>query len=167
MAQHRDKIKPLRPIDLKKIKALDEFKQFILRGNVIDLAVGVIIGGAFNKIVTSLVNDVIMPLLSVIIGQNRFDSLYIALNGGTYDSLVKAAEAEAPLLKYGSFLATVLDFLLMGVVIFCLVKGIAFVRGKLTKETDKPAAPATKECPHCISNIHLNARVCPHCTREV
>lgn len=175
MAKHRGSLTK----KLKKITVLDEFKKFILRGNVIDLAVGVIIGGAFNKIVTSLVNDVVMPLLSIVIGQNSFATLFIALDGKQYAS-VEAAGA-APLLKYGNFLSTVLDFILMGLVIFILVKGLNFFYDKVTK--DKPAetppaeppapeapvaAPATtKACPYCISQIHIEATVCPCCTSRL
>jgi large conductance mechanosensitive channel len=150
----------------KRVKIATEFKAFVLRGNVIDLAVGVIIGGAFNKIVTSLVNDVIMPVISIIIGTAQFNNLFIALDGGDYATL--EAAGSAPLLKYGSFIAAVFDFLLMALVIFLLVKIIAFVRSKL--ERDKPAeapAPATKVCPFCMSEIHIDATVCPMCTRTL
>lgn len=142
---------------------MDEFKKFILRGNVIDLAVGVIIGGAFNKIITSLVNDVIMPLLSIIIGQISFDSRFIALDGERYASL--EAAGSAPILKYGSFLSTVLDFLIMGIVIFFMMKGINLLHEAFKKDKDSPApAVTTKACPYCISQIHIDATVCPQCT---
>ena len=145
---------------------VEEFKNFILRGNVIDLAVGVIIGGAFNKIVTSLVNDLIMPLLSLIIGNESLDGKFIALDGNKYASVAEAA--NAPLLKYGSFIATVLDFLLMGFIIFLLVKLLSMVKKKFTAE--KPAAtgePTEKECPFCISQINIKATVCPNCTSRL
>lgn len=146
---------------------MGEFKKFILRGNVIDLAVGIIIGGAFNKIVTSLVNDVIMPLLSIVLGQTKLDSMYIALDGGKYESI--EAAGAVPLLKYGSFISTILDFLLMALVIFLLVRTINTLRDKIKRDPEPaaaPAAPATKICPYCITEIKIEARRCPNCTSE-
>ena len=141
-----------------------EFKDFITKGNVISLAIGVIIGGAFNKIVTSLVNDVVMPIFAVVTGQNDFSTLFLALDGNTYATAEEAG--TVPLLKYGSFISTVLDFLLMGLVIFFLVKLLSFLQNKLTKEKPEPE-PTVKKCPHCVSEINIEATVCPHCTRNV
>jgi large conductance mechanosensitive channel len=162
LAEHRIKIAKLK----KRLPFWDEFKKFILRGNVVDLAVGVIIGGAFNKIVTSLVNDVLLPLLSVIIGENSLDSRFIALDGNHYATL--EAAGSTPLIKYGSFIATVLDFLLMGIVIFALMKMLNFLHDKLLKEKDG-AADTIKEraCPFCMMKIHIDATVCPYCTRDI
>jgi large conductance mechanosensitive channel len=150
----------------KRIKVASEFKDFILRGNVIDLAVGVIIGGAFGKIVTSLVNDIVMPLFSLLIGTGQFANMFIALDGNDYSSLDAAVEASAPVLKYGNFIAMILDFVLMALVIFMLVKFIAFLRKGFEKEKPQ-AAPATKVCPFCMSAIHIDASVCPMCTRSL
>jgi len=150
----------------KRLSILEEFKQFILRGNVMDLAVGVIIGGAFNKIVTSLVNDVIMPFLSFIIGTDSLNSKFIALDGKTYGSLAEAG--SAPLFKYGSFIATILDFLLMGFAIFLLVKVLNFINGRFKKEKPIEAPPAeTRECPYCFSGVNARAVVCPFCTSKI
>jgi large conductance mechanosensitive channel len=165
LAKHRNKI------NIKeKLTVVDEFKNFLLRGNVIDLAVGVIIGGAFNKIVTSLVDDVIMPIISIFGGTGNMSERFVALNGQAYASLAEAAEAGAPLMKYGSFIATVLNFLLMGLVIFFLVKFLNYINRKikLGKPAEEPAAPATtKTCPFCITQIHKDAVVCPNCTRAL
>jgi large conductance mechanosensitive channel len=145
---------------------MNEFKKFILRGNVIDLAVGVIIGGAFGKIVTSLVDDIIMPVLSVVIGKISLDHRFISLDGNFYATLEEAG--TAPLLKYGNFISTVINFLLMGLVIFFLVKSINFIRDKMTLIRPEEAAPAVvKTCPFCISEIHIDATVCPKCTSKI
>ncbi|MDR1664852.1 MAG: large conductance mechanosensitive channel protein MscL [Clostridiales bacterium] len=164
MAKHRKKIK-------ERLSVLEEFKKFILRGNVIDLAVGVIIGGAFNKIVTSLVNDILMPFLSIISGAGSLSERFIALDFGAwnaYASADAAAEAGVPILRYGSFLVTVLDFLLMGFVIFLLVKLISFLRDKFAPKPESGSdAPAVKDCPFCFSKIHMDATVCPYCTSKL
>lgn len=137
-----------------------------MRGNVVDLAVGVIIGGAFNKIVTSLVNDMLMPLISLFVGTSSLHAQFIALNGEAYASI--EAAGSAPLLKYGSFLATVLDFVLMGFVIFLLVKSINFFSNKIKKDKPEPPVTATtKACPFCVSQIHIAATVCPQCTSHL
>ena len=152
---------------IKKASIFGEFKKFVLRGNVIDLAVGVIIGGAFNKIVTSLVNDIIMPLLSVVIGQTQFNNLFIALDGGKYTSIEEAG--TVPLLRYGNFITTVLDFLIMAFVIFLLVKGINVLHDKLKKDEAAPAPepPKTKSCQYCCKEMDIGAVKCPYCTSEV
>ena len=151
-----------------KLKWIDEFKRFILRGNVMDLAVGVIIGGAFNKIVTSLVNDVVMPVLSLIVGNESMDSRFLALDGHKYETIESAG--TVPLLKYGSFLSTVLDFLLMGIVIFFLVKALNFFHTKIKrkdKNAEAPKEPTEKECPYCFSTIKIKAVICPFCRSEL
>lgn len=145
---------------------LKEFKEFALKGNMIDLAVGVIIGGAFNSLVKSLTDNLIMPLLSLITGKIDFSNLFIALDGGDYATLAKAQEAGAATFNYGLFISEVLNFFIMAFVIFMLVKGI----NKLRSFGEKPAeevAPTTKECPHCKSEIHIDATRCPNCTSEV
>ena len=146
-----------------------EFKKFIMRGNVIDLAVGVIIGGAFQAIVNSLVNDVIMPVISLLTKGVDFTNLFIQLNGDVkYATLAEAQEAGAAVLAYGNFLSAVINFLIMALVIFLLVKGINKVHsiGKKEEPAEEPA-PTTKECPFCKSEIAIEATRCPHCTSEI
>ena len=152
----------------KKCGFRKEFKEFIMRGNVIDLAVGVIIGGAFKAIVDSLVSDVIMPIISLLTGGIDFTSWFIALDGGSYKTLEDAQTAGASVLAFGNFIAAILNFLIMAFVIFLLVKGINKVRSIGQKE--EPAAeeePTTKECPFCKSEIAIEATRCPHCTSEL
>lgn len=135
-----------------------EFRDFIARGNVIDLAVGVIVGGAFGKIVSSLVSDVLMPPIGLLIGKVDFSGLFVALNGEHYDTLVAAKAARAPTLNYGIFLNNVVDFLIVAFVIFLVVRQVA-------QFMPKPAA--TKDCPRCLSKIPPAATKCPHCTVDL
>ena len=144
---------------------MKEFKEFAVKGNVVDMAVGVIIGGAFGKIVTSLVNDIVMPVVGVLTGGVDFSNLFISLDGNTYSSLAQAEEASAAVLKYGSFISQVLDFLIISFVIFIVVKKI-MVLGK-KKEAPVEEAPTTKICPYCKSEIAIDATRCPHCTSEL
>ena len=145
-----------------------EFKKFIMRGNVIDLAVGVIVGGAFQTIVKSLVDDVVMPVISLATKGINFADLFIALDGGEYATLAAAQEAGAATLNYGNFISAILNFLIMAFVVFLLVKGINTVAEKTKKpEEEAPAAPTTKECPYCKSEININATKCPNCTSEL
>jgi len=141
-----------------------EFKAFILRGNVMDLAVAVIIGGAFGKIVSSLVNDLIMPPIGLLLKGVSFSDLFLALNGQSYATLADAQAAGAPVLTYGVFIKNVVDFLIIALVIFLLIKGV----NRLSKKpTPAPAEPTTKECPYCCSTISIKATRCPHCTSEL
>lgn len=146
-------------------KFFDEFKTFILRGNVMDLAVGVIIGGAFQSIVNSLVNDIIMPLVSLITNGIDFSNMFIQLSGDEkFSTLSAAQEAGVATFAYGNFITAVLNFLIMAFVIFCLVKSL----NRLSHRKPEPeAAPATKKCPYCQSEIDINATRCPHCTSEI
>lgn len=145
-----------------------EFKKFIMRGNVIDLAVGVIVGGAFQAIVKSLVDDVVMPVISLATKGVDFANWFIALDGGEYATLEAAQAAGASVLSYGNFISAVLNFLIMAFVVFLLVKGINTVADKTKKkEEETPAAPTTKECPYCKSEIAIEATRCPHCTSEL
>ena len=149
-------------------KFLNEFKTFALRGNVMNLAVGVIIGGAFQKIVTSVVNDLVMPLIGLITKGSDFASKFVALDGGDYATIEEATEAGAAILTYGNFIAVTIDFIIMAFVIFLLVKGL----NKLTTIGKKPevveeAAPTTKVCPFCKSEIAIDATKCAHCTSDV
>lgn len=141
---------------------LKEFKKFALRGNMIDLAVGIIIGGAFSAIVNSIVNDLVMPILSLITKNIDFTDWFIALNGKSYDTLALAKADGAPTINYGLFLSGVLNFLIMAFVVFLIVKWI----NKLKKPEPK-AEPTTKKCPYCQSDIHLQAVKCPQCTADI
>jgi large conductance mechanosensitive channel len=142
---------------------LKEFRDFAARGNVVDLAVGVIIGAAFGKVVTSLVNDVIMPPIGLVIGRVDFKSLFISLNGQSYPSMAEAQKASAPTINYGIFLNTILEFLIVAFVVFLLVKQINRMRPA------PPTAPADppKTCPFCASSIPSAAKKCPFCTSEL
>ena len=139
-------------------KFFEEFKKFISRGNVMDMAVGVIIGGAFTAIVNSLVNDIFMPLLSLITG--GFDIAGISVSFGLGDN--------AATLNYGAFLSAVINFLLIALVIFCIIKAMNTAKDKmLKKQEEKAPAPTTKKCPYCMSEIDIQATRCPHCTSEL
>ncbi len=149
---------------------LAEFKKFILRGNVIDLAIGVIIGTAFGRIVTSLVNDIIMPPIGLLLGNVDFTNLYAVLKSG--DQLVPKGTAltEAQAMKgvvtwnYGLFITTIINFLIVALVIFLVIKGI---NSLYRKPAPAPEAPTTKECPHCFTQIPIKATRCPNCTSEL
>lgn len=134
-----------------------EFKKFIMRGNVLDMAVGVIVGGAFTAIVTSLNQDILTPILGVF-GGTDFSHLTVTLGSGE----------TAPVLCYGNFITAVINFVITALVIFCLIKLINTVSNKLShKEEEKPAAPTTKKCPFCKSEIAIDATRCPHCTSQL
>ena len=150
----------------KKNGFFGEFKKFITRGNVIDLAVGVIVGGAFQKIVNSLVDDIVMPVISLATKGLDFANWFIALDGGDYATLEAAKEAGAATLNFGNFISAILNFLIMAFVIFLLVKGINSVVEK-TKKPAAPEAPKTKKCPFCKTEIDIEASRCPHCTSEI
>jgi large conductance mechanosensitive channel len=139
-----------------------EFKTFITRGNVIDLAVGVIIGAAFGKIVTSFVNDILMPPIGLLLGSVNFTNLFITLSGAAYDTLEEAQAAGAATINYGVFINTIIDFLIVAFVIFVLIKQVNRMR-----QPAPPAEPTTKECPYCLSAIPIKATRCPHCTSEI
>jgi len=142
---------------------LKEFKTFVMRGNVLDLAVAVIIGGVFGKIVSSLVNDVLMPPIGLIVGKVDFSGLFLNLSDGTYATLAEAQKAGAPVIKYGLFINTVIDFLIVSFVIFLVVR-VANRLQRIQEKTEAAAAPTTKECPQCLSVIPLRATRCGHCT---
>ncbi len=145
-----------------------EFKKFIMRGNVIDLAVGVIVGGAFQAIVKSLVDDVVMPVISLATKGINFADLFIALDGNDYATLAAAQEAGAATLNYGNFISAILNFLIMAFVVFLLVKGINTVAEKSKKKEEEASAePTTKECPYCKSEIAIGATKCPNCTSDL
>jgi len=141
---------------------LKEFREFAMRGNVLDMAIGVIIGGAFGKIVSSLVSDVLMPPIGLVMGKVDFSSLFLNLSGTPQPSLAAAKVAGAPTVNYGVFLQTVFDFMIIAFVIFILVKQV----NRFKKEP--PAGPPmTKDCPHCLSTIPIKATKCAHCTSNV
>ncbi len=145
-----------------------EFKDFISKGNVIDLAVGVIIGGAFSGIVNNLVTNIVTPAISLLTGKVSFTDLFIALDGGEYATLAAAQEAGAATLNYGLFIQAVIDFIITAFVIFLLVKGINKIRGLGKKEEEvAPVSPTTKVCPFCKTEINIEATRCPNCTSEV
>ena len=139
-----------------------EFKEFALRGNVVDLAVGIIIGAAFGKIVTSLVNDILMPPLGLILGKVDFSNIFVALNGAHYASLDEAKKAGAPTLNVGLFINNIIDFIIVAFAIFLLVRQI-----NRLKSAPPPAAPTTRPCPYCVQTIPLEATRCPHCTSQL
>jgi large conductance mechanosensitive channel len=139
-----------------------EFKEFAMRGNVVDMAVGIIIGAAFGRIITSLVGDIIMPPIGVVLGKVDFANLFLNLSGKPYETLAAAKAAGAATVNYGVFLNTVIDFLIVAFVIFLMVRQI--------NRWSKPApvaAPTTKECPHCASTIPIKATRCPNCTSQL
>jgi len=148
---------------------LKEFKEFAMRGNVVDMAVGIIIGGAFGTIVKSVVEDVLMPPIGLLLGGVDFSNLFLTLREGSkmagpYASLTAARDAGAVLISYGVFLNAVISFLIVAFAVFLLIKGI----NQLQREKEAPpAAPTTKECPYCLSNVPLLATRCPHCTSQL
>ncbi len=148
---------------------LKEFKEFAMRGNVVDMAVGIIIGAAFGTIVASLVADVLMPPIGLLLGNIDFSNLFIVLKEGTkaagpYASLAEAKAAGAVTINYGLFINTIISFLIVAFSVFLLVRGV----NRLRQQEKAPSAePTTKECPHCISKIPMKATRCPHCTSEL
>jgi len=141
---------------------LKEFKAFAMRGNVLDMAVGIIIGAAFGRIITSLVNDILMPPIGLLLGKVDFSGLFLSLSGKSYATLAEAKAAGAATVNYGVFLNTVIDFVIVAFVIFLLVRQI-----NRWNQPAAAAAPTTKECPYCCSAIPLQATRCPNCTSEI
>jgi large conductance mechanosensitive channel len=139
-----------------------EFRKFVLRGNVIDLAVGIIIGAAFGRIVTSLVNDVLMPPIGLLLGRVDFANLFLDLSGAGYGSLAEAQEAGAATINYGVFLNTIIEFAVVALAMFLLIRQV----NRLT-QPEKAPGPATKPCPYCHTDIPLEATRCPNCTSQL
>jgi large conductance mechanosensitive channel len=140
-----------------------EFKAFAMRGNVLDMAVGIIIGAAFGKIVASLVEDVIMPPIGRLLGPVDFSGLFINLSGKSFETLAEAKKAAAATLNYGLFLNTVINFLIVALAVFLLVQQV----NRWTKKTEAPAAPTSKDCPQCAMSIPVAAKRCGHCTTQL
>ena len=143
---------------------LKEFKEFAMRGSVIDLAVGVVIGAAFGKIVSSLVDDILMPPIGRLLGHVDFSNLFVTLADAHYDTLAEAKKAGVPTLNYGLFLNNVINFLIVAFAIFIVVQQV----NRLNKKPEAPAAaPSTKDCPQCTMGIPIGAKRCPHCTSQL
>ena len=152
----------------KEVSVIKEFKEFALRGSVLDMAVGIIIGAAFGTIVSSLVSDVLMPPIGLLLGHVDFANLYAVLaHGGTpgpYASLAAAQQAGAVTLNYGVFINKIISFLIVAFSLFLVIRSM----NRLTKKAEAaPAEPTTKECPHCFTTIPIKATRCPHCTSEL
>ena len=145
---------------------LKEFKEFALRGNVVDLAVGIIIGAAFGKITSSLVKDILMPPIGLLLGNVDFSNLFISLSGQHFDSLAAAQKAGVATINYGVFITTLIDFALVAFAVFLLVKLMNRLQ-RNAKAEEAPAAPTTKDCPRCLTKIPLAATRCPACTSEL
>jgi large conductance mechanosensitive channel len=139
-----------------------EFKEFAMKGSMVDLAIGIVIGAAFGKIITSLVSDVIMPPIGLLLGKVDFSNLFIDLSGKGYATLAEAKAAGAATINYGLFLNTVIDFIIVAFVIFLIIKQI-----NRMKREEAPAPPDTKECPYCYTVIPVKATRCPNCTAEI
>ena len=144
------------------MKVFKEFRDFAMRGNVLDMAIGIIIGTAFGKIITSFVNDVLMPPIGLLMGKVDFANLFINLSPQRYQRLADAKAAGAATLNYGLFLNTVIDFIIVAFVIFLLIRQV-----NRFKKKEEPAAPSTKGCPYCLSAVPVKATRCPHCTSEL
>lgn len=142
---------------------LKEFKEFAMKGNVVDMAVGIMIGGAFGKIITSVVGDILMPPLGLLLGKVDFSNLFIDLSGQGFASLADAKKAGAATINYGLFVNTVIDFAILAFVLFLLIRQV----NKMKAPAPAPAAPTTRPCPYCLTEIPLQARRCGHCTSEV
>ena len=143
---------------------LKEFKEFVLRGNVIELAVGIVLGAAFGKIVASFVTDILMPPIGLLLGRVDFSNLFVSLTGDAYPTLAAAKAAGAATVNYGQFIQTLVDFVIIAFAIFLVVRQV----NRLARQPEPaPAAPATKSCPFCLSSIPIKATRCGHCTSDV
>lgn len=140
-----------------------EFKEFAMKGNMLELAVGVIIGGAFGKIVTSLVNDIIMPVVGLLVGRVNFSNLFIALGRGDFNTIEEAKNAGIPTINYGIFINNIIDFLIVAFSIFIVIKQI----NKFTKKNNESTTPKKKICQYCYTEINQKATKCPNCTSEL
>ena len=141
---------------------LKDFRAFLMRGNVMDLAVAVVIGAAFGAIVTSFVKDILMPPIGLVLGRVNFEDLFVTLSGGSYPSVAAAKAAGAATLNYGAFLSTIVNFVIVAFAVFLLIRQVDRMRA-----TPAPPSPSTRECPQCAMAIPLRAVRCPHCTSQV
>ena len=141
------------------MKMLKEFREFAMRGNVLDMAIGIIIGTAFGKIITSLVNDILMPPIGVLLGKMDFTNLFVNISSQHYQRLTDAKAAGDATINYGLFLNTIIDFIIVAFVIFLLIRQV-----NRFKKKEEPAAPVTKDCPYCLSAVPVKATRCSHCT---
>jgi large conductance mechanosensitive channel len=141
---------------------LKDFKEFAMRGNVLDMAIGIVIGAAFGRIITSFVEDILMPPLGLLLGKVDFSNLFVSLTGKTFDSLAAAKAAGAPTLNYGLFFNHIVNFLIVAFAIFLLIR-----QANRLKREQPAVAPATKDCPFCASAIPVAAKRCPHCTSQL
>ena len=141
---------------------LKEFREFAIKGNVVDLAVGFVIGAAFGKIVTSFTTDILMPPIGLALGGVDFSNLFINLSSKHYPTIAAAKAAGAPTLNVGLFINTIIDFLIIAFAVFLLVKGVNHLTG-----ANRPAPPSTKPCPYCLTDIPIGATRCPHCTSDL
>ena len=144
------------------MKLWKEFKAFVTRGNVLDLAVGLIVGGAFNKIVSSLVDDILMPPIGLLLGRADFSNFYINLSGQRYETLAQAQEAGAATINYGLFINTIIQFVIVAFAVFLLVHQV-----NQMQKSEVPQPPSTKTCPHCFTTIPIEATRCPNCTTHL
>lgn len=142
---------------------LKEFKEFAMKGNIVDLAVGVIIGGAFGKIITSLVNDIIMPLVGLLLGKVDFSNLFLTLGEGKFSTIQEAKDAGAATLNYGLFINNIIDFLIVAFSIFIVIKQIS----RLSKKKEEKPVTNKKLCQYCYTEIHIDATKCPNCTSQL
>ena len=147
-------------------KFLAEFKEYAVKGNMMDMAVGVIVGGAFGALVTSLIDNILMPIISLLTGGVDFANWFIALDGNKYATLAEAQEAGAATLNFGLFISAIINFIILALVVFLMVKGMNKLRAPEAEE-EAPAEPTTKTCPYCQSEIAIAATRCPHCTSEL
>jgi large conductance mechanosensitive channel len=155
----------VRASTIQEDPVLKEFREFAMRGNMVDMAVGIVIGAAFGRIVSSLVKDVIMPPVGLLLGNADFSELYLNLGGGTYESLAAAQEAGAATLNYGMFINTLVDFFIVAFAIFVVVKATNAAKRK--QEPGPAPAPSTKDCPECLSKVPIGASRCAYCTASL
>jgi len=146
------------------MRILHEFKEFATRGNVFDMAVGIIVGAAFGKVVSSLVNDILMPPIGKLMGEIDFSNFFINISGKPFATLAEAKKAGAAVISYGVFCNTLLEFLIAAFAVFLLVKQVNLLHRRPTPASE---APTTRECPFCVSTISLGATRCPHCTSDL
>ena len=148
-------------------KLLQEFRDFAVKGDALSMAVGMMIGGGFGKIVTSVVNDLFMPLIGLVTGGVDFTNMFIALDGGSYATLADAQAVGAPVFAYGNFITIVIDFILLALCVFLFVKAVNVMKEKTTKPAPVEAPKKARTCPYCFSEVHDDATRCPHCTSEL